>query len=466
MKYKDCLTIIKNNKLISFLFISSTLFFLWQHTTGISWDFTSYILNAKYIFSGGEYFEWYRPPLMPLVIGFFSLFGWNIARYLYIIFVSSLYLFSCIKFSNKFNIDKEIFYAISITPFFIANAFSVGTELFSLTLTILSMAYLNTYFIGFLLGALFLVRYNNFVFIPLILFTKNIKKIFVAGATFILTIVPWFLFNYIKTGNPLASLMDGYASQVKFRSYMVMPLDINHFLAAMGYLLPIAFIGILIYFSGKREKRKNFLEGILMISLAALIIYSYIKTPYKTDRYIFSLIFPASYFSAIAIRRVNKKITYFLVLISLIMVSMIFFYGGLRLENDQYYINALEEIGPLIGNCSLLSNSWMPINGLGKLTGPAPQKIIANYRINEGYKILLFKNAGEPDYILDRDFISSLGILKETDRYILIGNQNTCKKSGTYDQTYLQNIDELYKIGYNSSFEISLYELIFTNKTA
>src|SRR3989338_9343912 len=98
--------IILGKKALFFLYLFSTIFFLWQHTTGISWDFTSYVLNAKYIFSNGLYFEWYRAPLMPFMLGILSVFGWKLAEYLFIVLVSSLYLFSCIKFSKKFGIDS------------------------------------------------------------------------------------------------------------------------------------------------------------------------------------------------------------------------------------------------------------------------------------------------------------------------------------------------------------------------
>ena len=34
-------------------FLASTAFFLWQHTTGVGWDFAAYSLNARYWFQGG-----------------------------------------------------------------------------------------------------------------------------------------------------------------------------------------------------------------------------------------------------------------------------------------------------------------------------------------------------------------------------------------------------------------------------
>ena len=97
----------KENLLIVFVFVSSTSFFIYQHSTGISWDFSVYVLNAKYIFSDGKYFEWLRPPLIPVFLGLFSLFGWKASEYLFIIFTSGLFLFSSIKLSKKLNLPKH-----------------------------------------------------------------------------------------------------------------------------------------------------------------------------------------------------------------------------------------------------------------------------------------------------------------------------------------------------------------------
>ena len=51
---------IKSNKLMILLFIASTIFFLYQHHVAFSWDFNSYVLNAKYWFADGNYLEDFR----------------------------------------------------------------------------------------------------------------------------------------------------------------------------------------------------------------------------------------------------------------------------------------------------------------------------------------------------------------------------------------------------------------------
>ncbi|PIU01939.1 hypothetical protein COT68_00550, partial [bacterium (Candidatus Torokbacteria) CG09_land_8_20_14_0_10_42_11] len=58
---------IKKNKVITILFCLATAFFVIQHATGLSWDFIVYVLNAKYLFAKGFYFEWERPIVTPLL---------------------------------------------------------------------------------------------------------------------------------------------------------------------------------------------------------------------------------------------------------------------------------------------------------------------------------------------------------------------------------------------------------------
>ena len=52
----------KSEKIILALFLVSTSYFVFQNLSGISWDFSVYVMNAKHWFSGGNYFyeDWVR----------------------------------------------------------------------------------------------------------------------------------------------------------------------------------------------------------------------------------------------------------------------------------------------------------------------------------------------------------------------------------------------------------------------
>src|SRR3989344_8285221 len=116
------------NYLIYIIFILTVIFFLYQHYKILNWDFTVYILNAKYFFSQGNYFELYREPITPLLLGIFSIFTWKLSPYIYIIFVLFLHFYSSIKLAKKFNLHKNLYYLISISPFFLLEGLKNGTD--------------------------------------------------------------------------------------------------------------------------------------------------------------------------------------------------------------------------------------------------------------------------------------------------------------------------------------------------
>jgi len=133
----------RENKLTIALFFFATAFFLYQHSLGIAWDFASYSLNAEYIFFGGDYFEWFRAPLASFLIGLFTFFIlplW-VAEYLYIIFVSTLFLYSCLRFCKSFKLKPELFYILILNPFTILVGLAVGTELLTLSFLMLFLSW-------------------------------------------------------------------------------------------------------------------------------------------------------------------------------------------------------------------------------------------------------------------------------------------------------------------------------------
>lgn len=133
---------IKENKIIFLIYFISTLYLVYQHHAALLWDFSAYVLNAKYLFYGGTYFEVYRAPLAPILIGI-SLILSKFGEYLFIIFVSSLFLYANVKLSSfffkSFPQDKRkfyqlVFYFFSLAPFVIIYATLEGTEMLGLAI--------------------------------------------------------------------------------------------------------------------------------------------------------------------------------------------------------------------------------------------------------------------------------------------------------------------------------------------
>src|SRR5437016_2218738 len=91
---------IVKNKFIVTLFFLSTSFFLYHHYSNLSWDFSIFVLNAKYWVGSSNYYEVLRPPLMSFLILILSPLTWQVSEYIYIIIISAVFMFSTIKLSG------------------------------------------------------------------------------------------------------------------------------------------------------------------------------------------------------------------------------------------------------------------------------------------------------------------------------------------------------------------------------
>ncbi|MEM4605864.1 MAG: hypothetical protein QW103_02435, partial [Candidatus Pacearchaeota archaeon] len=294
---------IKNNKLLFVCFFIVTFFFCWQNYWQRGWDFSVYVSNGKYFFHNGEYFEVYRAPLAPFLLGIFWFFG-EIGNFLYIIFVSSLFLFSSIllsdflfeKYFKKQKITKEevrfLFYLLMLTPFTIVYSLIEGTELLSLSFFILFLlAFLSKKMSGHFLALSFLTRYNFMLFIPLLFFLKSIKKILKNIFSFFIVVFPWLLFNYLNYGNWFTSILDSYYLNVYNRRELFQQFDFFSLFKVSNFYTFFLFLGLL-YFCIEIYKKKNFKEfkyEFFFFFVLLFFLYDVIKTPFKIERYMFNL---------------------------------------------------------------------------------------------------------------------------------------------------------------------------------
>lgn len=442
------------NSIILFLYLFSAIFFIFQHSSGVAWDFSAYVLNAKYLFAGGYYFEFFRPPLTPFLLGVFSVFGWIAAEYLYIIFVSTLYLFSCIKFAKTFGIDKKIFYALALNPFVLLYGLAEGTELLGLSLLILFVTYLSDSGkkSGFFLFLAALTRYNNFLYLPLIFLRRNLRKIAVTLGIFSLTFLPWLLYNYFVTGSSLTSMADAYAFNIKYRDYIKMPMQAEQFLLAFNYLLPFFILGLLLNL--KKIKEIDF----IMVFVLILTIYSYFSTPIKLERYLFNLVLPSVYFSSILLTKWKNKIIFYI--LPILTVFIIFYGNFLGLQYTKLDSNNYGEALKDLDDCMVASNGWVYINYLGSISDVPPREEQFANKIGEGYRIVLYKNIGEPPYTFNMTFLQQFPIIKETSFYILFGNKSICKPVYKVNKTYIQNLNEFLFETYNYTEESNPCKII------
>lgn len=387
-------------------------------------------MNAKY-FAGGSYFEWFRPPLASFAIFLLGFVGWLAAEYLYILAVSALHLISSMEFADIYNIDKKLYYAFSLTPFLFMYAFSVGTELLSLSLIQLFLAYLNHRKAGIFLGLAMLARYPNMIYLPLLLFQRDTKTIMVSVILFAITLSPWLLFNYYYTGDALTSMADSYAINFLFRRGVYEnsfnPVDI---LFAINITLPLFLLGMAKRIRNIKEKE------LVLLLLFALTLFSFVNFPLKYPRFLFHLIIPAAYFAACAdIGKRNVAAPLFAAASVLILMLS----PTALLENTAIYQRLSAD-----NDCATQSNVWVPLNYYGRAAEPFPYMEAVNESVQSGYRIVLLKYVSDPSYVSNTTFLHSFPAIEETETYIILGDSDKCKPSEKYDQTFLQRQNEYY----------------------
>lgn len=476
---------IYSNRALIILFVLSTAYFLYQNTIALSWDFATYVENARYLFSSGSYFEPLRPPLMPFILGLLSVFGYSIAEITYIILISSLFMYSSIKLAESLKFNKVAFYALSLNSYVLIIGLINGTELLSIALLELSIAMLikNRSISGFFLALSALARYTGLALFPFLLLLKHPKKIAKSLFLFSIPLSVWMAYNYLKFGNMFTSLADQYANNILYRSYLIGPVEPIHFLLVLNILLPFFMTGLFsaIYYFSKdactaiaaiktksikrsiKEHMNLMISGkkaeLIMLVLLVFSIISYSGIPLKHPRYLFTLVLPAIYYSYIGLEILARKIKKPVVTLSIIIFIISFssllmiedarsngrpILGGLDYDSPDKYmasIDTLKNFG--IENCSIMSNAWVLMNYLGQPSKEFPRQQFVVEEIENGEIMLFFFHTEEPEYVNNKTFMDSLPHLYKDDDYIMFGKENACLPQKVVDTTYLEKLDSI-----------------------
>lgn len=471
MKLRTLFTNIDYEKfLILAGFILSVIFFAVQHFLNTGWDFMVYSLNSGYFFGHGSFFEWTRPPLMPFIMSILSFITFGsvkAAEYLYLVIVASIYLFASVKLADKLKVNRAVFYIISLCPFLLTYGLSEGTELLSLSLIMLFLTYLGEKKAPLFLALACLARYTNIIFLLLLLFRKDWKNIFRDFAIFLLGIAPWAIFSLVKTGNIMTGPMNSYALTVAFRSYLSSAADITHFFI-LSWLPIIAIFGIYSILKN-RNKAPYVLPVLLMVFVLITGLMQYGLAIIKVERYLFSLVLPLSYFSAVALQHI--KIRKLLIGLCILLLILSLGYSVNRslemhkvLINAESYSDYIQDNIQYIGDCSISSNAHIYLNYEGIPSESFPDSRLLDKKISEGYRVILFKSLPEPEYTFNASFLSEMNPIFQDETAVIIGHPDKCSGEIDLDITYLERINALYMETQGMPFEVSFYELFFENK--
>ena len=435
-KAKELWKWIKKNRYLIIIWTASTLFFVYQQTTGLSWDFAVYEMNAEYLCCEGHYFEWTRSPLAPLLMivsSAFVLFNWNYVAYVYVIIVSAIFGVGSVKLADSFGLDRKLFYALMLSPFALNMGVMAGTELLTLGLLMLFVAHVKEIKGALFVGLAGLARYPSFLFLPLVFLQRNWKKIIASIAVVAILVSPWLLYNEAKRDDPIYSLENTYALTVKERRErgVVDDPDPMHFLSVTGYYLPLLLAGIYLKWKDNWEEKDW-----VMLVIGGITAVSYLRAPIKDSRYLFNLILPVAYFSYYALEGRHKKLFVGVLALNLIIAGASF----ISFENYP----GVEESIDATGNCMAVSNLWVPMNYYGKPAEAVAPNISTN--VEEGNRVVIFKYVHNYDSYVDEEVLEDEPIVKETDEYVVFGDEDKCAPERKADRSFIEREGELREI--------------------
>ena len=429
---------ISENKALSIYWIFLTGILIYQHSLGWNWDFLVYLMNGEYIFHGGSFMEWLRPPFAPVMMGLLQfVFSRTVSGYIFILMASGFFLYTAKRFSETQDIDLTVFLTLVSGPAFIALSTREGTEMLALAFALLFLADLDRTRSGLWLGFSILTRWTQAVMIPLMVLQKKYEKILKTGLIFTLAFIPWMVYSFIITGDPLASPISFISLNIILRKATT-PLQPLHFLVISFPTLLILGLGLK---TSVREKivttvRKEKMSWAL-IYIAGAYSVIYFISGITHLRYLYPLVLPLAFFGARAWETVeHEKLIYGFMAVNLL--GGFFMATSTGFESPRPYQEAAEDI-----DCMAESDSWAPLNYAG-LNAESPVNLdVTRERIREGWRVLDF--TGD---LVNSSELSSGELIRDMGSYRVYGIPGRCAQPRDVDGT---RIDE-YNIAEGTNF--------------
>ncbi len=372
---------------ISFLLMSS-LSILNQYKY---WDETIYVnlgrnlvLYGDYSFSNG--FSDFalglpnagiRPPMLPFIIFFLSLFSLNDFWLNFITpLISSfgiIFLFLlCEKlFNQRVALISSILFFITPSFFFWGSKI-LNDSIATSYLIIASYFFFNAFILegdfrfkrncallfGLFIGLSFLSRYNSpwifpLFFVILLIRNKNFSFLFERNFLYsislsFLVVLPWFIFNYFSYGSVFGFLLSSSISSVIW-GFKPILFYFKTLIRDYVYFLPFLIIGFFVSFKLKIEPSKKYFFPLWFF----IIFICASLTPAKEDRYLLLIAPSILVISSLAFYYISKKskllfyILYFILLsILLFKVSNFYFdsYENINSEDKKCFFSVMDFI--------------------------------------------------------------------------------------------------------------------------
>ncbi len=299
---------LKKRPILTILFVSLLIRLVYLYFNHpLWWDSHVYVGMGKYIFSNGQIGIWesFRPLVHPIILGTFWYFRLDpviVGKILDLVFsLTSIYLVHLLG-KQVFNKKTGLIAAgiFSLTPLFIMYTGLILTEPLAITLGLWG-TYLflkgnkwGLFFAGILLSLSFQTKFPQgiiFAGIILIMLLKKekiidkIKTLSAISTGFIITTVPYMIFNYFRYPNILEPFISG--AQIVTTSTWIYGAGKlyylnNFFLSNWIYLF---FFGYFYYFF-KEKNWKNQQHNVLVLISILFLLYFSFHVPRKEIRYL------------------------------------------------------------------------------------------------------------------------------------------------------------------------------------
>ena len=352
------------------------------------WDENAYLSNARSHTSSSAYTEDYKFPLLEWNVSLlWSIFGESLtlAKLLAIAFtlgtIALTYIFGRRYLSFKYAALLTTLFAFS--PLIMYWGFRVYSDIPAMFFVLLSFLLIlkyddtknNWYFVAASIFAAFafLERFTQGIFticvLAYYLYKKDIKKIFIFAAIFLVTLSPWLIYNQINYNNPVWDLQEQYILVQAWTSPEPAINQVSNLFTFNNPLIPLFMLAGVFYFL----KKEKFSVMIVLYTSISFIYYIFFVNT-KDSRYYLSFL-PFIYLLAvylltimnkaknIRVRNLEKFIYHALIILSafVLLIHAGHIFSDSYCQKNQSVLKSIEYLGNAgyYGhNATIISNAW------------------------------------------------------------------------------------------------------------
>lgn len=405
--------------------------------TIVALDFQDYYITTSHI-----YISLVKEPIVPVILAIVTLISSTYNIQIYLILLLILLLAASFYVSKELNVNPLVLSALLFSPYILQWTFLyTSQEILSLILALFAIGLLarRSSLAGVAIALVGLTKYPGLILLPLILLLLDPKdmqksgiKVAKAGTLFVLTTLPWLIFNFIYFGNSLISYTDALRETVQNNTHVTISAVLNAILAIPTILLyPILLIIFLIVWkmlqsSAVRKSKSTDEQGLLTIlynldykykitlsflvlsTIGFILVYNNAGEPPRFAYLLYGAgaLVAALYTDSISMNhKIEKYIPYALCALSIVL--LIFLYLSISPATyESWYVSEgnsnnatiLSAVNAITANnfagCAVVSNAWPFLNYYNIVSYESGECTAAMWN----YPSVFFSNIGPNTY--------------------------------------------------------------------